>query len=327
MFEYTKEDLNIMAKELKFNRDTLEKVIRLIKILDFINTDSQIKEKLVLKGGTAINLSVLALPRLSVDIDLDYMENISREQMLLERKIITSELKRFFEMEDYVLSPKSKSRHSLDSFVINYINSAGINDNIKVEINYSLRSHLFECIHKKIKLKQIESNTEILMLNKFELFAAKINALLSRAMPRDLYDVYNVCKNNIFAESDLSLLRAAFVFYTAISQENIPDYYSLDPIENITLKNALAALQPVLHKGSKIELELYKKIVKIFVAKVIDIDDKEREFLDLFKQKIYKPELLFSDEYILKNIKNHPMVMWKLNENKIEKPINNQILN
>ena len=73
MFEYTKEDLNIMAKELKFNRDTLEKVIRLIKILDFINTDSQIKEKLVLKGGTAINLSVLELPRLSVDIDLDYM--------------------------------------------------------------------------------------------------------------------------------------------------------------------------------------------------------------------------------------------------------------
>lgn len=53
MFEYTKEDLNIMAKEFNFNRDTLEKVIRLIKILDFINTDSQIKEKLVLKGGSA----------------------------------------------------------------------------------------------------------------------------------------------------------------------------------------------------------------------------------------------------------------------------------
>ena len=231
MFEYTKEDLNIIAKECNFNRDTLEKVIRLIKILDFINTNSQIKEKLVLKGGTAINLSVLELPRLSVDIDLDYMDNISREQMLLERKIITSKLKQFFEMEDYVLSPKSKSRHSLDSFVLNYINSAGVNDNIKVEINYSLRSHLFECIHKKIKLKQIENNTEILMLNKFELFAAKINAL--------------------------------------------------------------AALQPVLHKGSKIELELYKKIVKKFVAKVINIDDKEREFLDLFKQRIYNQNCFF----------------------------------
>lgn len=210
MFEYTKEDLNIIAKECNFNRDTLEKVIRLIKILDFINTNSQIKEKLVLKGGTAINLSVLELPRLSVDIDLDYMDNISREQMLLERKIITSKLKQFFEMEDYVLSPKSKSRHSLDSFVLNYINSAGVNDNIKVEINYSLRSHLFECIHKKIKLK-----------------------------------------------------------------------------------NALAALQPVLHKGSKIELELYKKIVKKFVAKVINIDDKEREFLDLFKQRIYNQNCFF----------------------------------
>ena len=64
MFEHTKEDLNIIAKECNFIRDTLEKVIRLIKILDFINTNSQIKEKLVLKGGTAINLSVLELPRL-----------------------------------------------------------------------------------------------------------------------------------------------------------------------------------------------------------------------------------------------------------------------
>lgn len=326
MFEYTKEDLNIMAKEFNFNRDTLEKVIRLIKILDFINLNPQIKDKLVLKGGTAINLSVFELPRLSVDIDLDFMINISREQMLLERDIITFELKRYFDMEGYILSSKSKSRHSLDSFVINYINSAGINDNIKIEINYSLRSHLFKCVRKKINLKQIETKTEIAILNKFELFAAKINALLSRAMPRDLYDVYNACKNNIFNETELTFLRASFVFYTAISQENIPEYYSLEPIDNISLKNALAALQPVFHKGSKIELDHYKETVKTFVAKVIDIDDKQREFLDLFRQKIYRPELLFSDEAVLKNIINHPMVIWKISEDIKEMPVKNDIL-
>lgn len=73
MFEYTKADLNLMANEMNFVRDTLEKVIRLVKILDFINSDSDTSGKLVLKGGTAINLFVFDLPRLSVDIDLDFL--------------------------------------------------------------------------------------------------------------------------------------------------------------------------------------------------------------------------------------------------------------
>ena len=69
MFEYTKEDLNTIANEMNFTRDTLEKVIRLVKILDFINSDSELVGKLFLKGGTAINLFVFEVPRLSVDID------------------------------------------------------------------------------------------------------------------------------------------------------------------------------------------------------------------------------------------------------------------
>ena len=46
---------------------TFENTIQLKEVK--FGTNSQIKEKLVLKGGTAINLSVLELPRLSVDID------------------------------------------------------------------------------------------------------------------------------------------------------------------------------------------------------------------------------------------------------------------
>lgn len=46
MFEYTKEDLNELAHQMNFVRDTLEKVLRLVKILDFINFNYGTKEKL-----------------------------------------------------------------------------------------------------------------------------------------------------------------------------------------------------------------------------------------------------------------------------------------
>ncbi len=47
---------------------------------------------LALKGGTAINLTVFDLPRLSVDIDLDYCGDESREVMLRRRNEITGNL-------------------------------------------------------------------------------------------------------------------------------------------------------------------------------------------------------------------------------------------
>jgi hypothetical protein len=44
-----------------------------------------LKQRIVLKGGTALNAFVLHLPRLSVDIDLNYIGSSDREVMLAER--------------------------------------------------------------------------------------------------------------------------------------------------------------------------------------------------------------------------------------------------
>ena len=59
-------------------------MFRLTEILTFLNTDTLTKDCLALKGGTAINLTIFDLPRLSVDIDLDFTQNIGREEMLTE---------------------------------------------------------------------------------------------------------------------------------------------------------------------------------------------------------------------------------------------------
>lgn len=53
----------------------MEKVYRLIDILEFLNKEPKLTGRLGLKGGTAINLGIFDFPRLSVDIDLDYLVN------------------------------------------------------------------------------------------------------------------------------------------------------------------------------------------------------------------------------------------------------------
>ena len=78
-------DLHREAAATGFQAEPLEKVIRLLEALDTLRSHPFLKRRLVLKGGTALNLFVFDVPRLSVDIDLNYVGAVERETMLAER--------------------------------------------------------------------------------------------------------------------------------------------------------------------------------------------------------------------------------------------------
>lgn len=81
MVQWDRLTLGRTAKELGFPRDTLEKVCRLADVLKFMESDELLSEGIALKGGTAINLTIFDLPRLSVDIDLDFAQREVREYL------------------------------------------------------------------------------------------------------------------------------------------------------------------------------------------------------------------------------------------------------
>lgn len=101
MNEYNKSDLDRIASETNFIRDNLEKVLRLCDILKHLNEDPLYANHLALKGGTAINLTVLNLPRLSVDIDLDFTKECSRDEMIAIRKHINQDFKSYMFTKGY----------------------------------------------------------------------------------------------------------------------------------------------------------------------------------------------------------------------------------
>ncbi|AHF09020.1 MULTISPECIES: nucleotidyl transferase AbiEii/AbiGii toxin family protein [Dehalobacter] len=314
MSNYDKNYIAQRASNFGFIRDTLEKVYRLADVLEYINSDPILKGKLALKGGTAINLTIFNLPRLSVDIDLDYLSNDSKEEMLQNRMVINTALAKFMKLNGYQLSPKTKTPHSLDSWIYEYANCGGNKDTIKIEINYSLRSHVFPAQEMKIITEHFESEYTLNCLHALEIFGSKINALISRAAARDLYDVYNMIKFRLFDESEEQLLRKCVVFYAAISAREINTNFDTGAIDGITQYKIRTDLLPVLTKHDRFDLDSAKKATKKYISELMVLPPQEQEFLERFQAKEYKPELLFDEDDIINRIKLHPMALWKIRE-------------
>lgn len=253
--QYNRVTLGKQAKELGFVRDTFEKVCRLDKILQFLSSDPYIAGKVVLKGGTAINLTMMDLPRLSVDIDLDYIGSNDRGQMLAEKEEIRNLINRHMKANGYQLSLKSKSYHALDSLVYDYLNSGGAKDNLKIEINYMLRCHILEVQQREIRLPWQEEKNSVLCVNPIEIFGTKIVALLTRAAARDLYDVYNMIRFNLFDKGEIELLKQCVAFYSAVGAERAPAGYSFQNVGNITQQKIKTDLYPVMRLGDRFSLE------------------------------------------------------------------------
>lgn len=317
MVENYKEYIIKLAKETGFIRSTLEKVYRLLNVLEWINSRPDLKDLLALKGGTAINTAVFNFPRLSVDIDLDFTQNIKKEQMLKEREKIHNVLVRYLIANNYRINlEKSKNVHALDSIIAEYIDIKGNIDNIKIEINFMDRVHI-------LKTKKMKVNTDVFINNQFiihclnpiEIYATKICALLDRTTARDLFDVYTLIKYDLFDKEEKQLLKQCFMLeYIAICGYKL-EQMKIENIEKIKRQDIVTKLLPTLRDRNprKINLDEMKKDVGKYLKDILVIDSNVNEFYNKFQNGIFEPEIILNDKEIIERVKVHPMILWKLN--------------
>lgn len=311
MMQYDRMELGRKAKELGFVRDTYEKVCRLAAILEFMDEDNLLTNSLALKGGTAINLTIFDLPRLSVDIDLDFSRNVERTDMIKDRAEITERISRYMTANGYILSPKSKNYHAMDSFVYEYQNAGGGKDNLKIEINYMLRCHVLPVSKRPVKLPWLEKELLVLSVAPIEIFASKTVALLTRTAPRDLYDMHNMVKYGLFGGLEQEMLRKCAVYYSAIGSENPPEKFAIENISNVSQKKIKTDLNPVLRRAEHFNLEAVQKEVRDYLSEILVPTADEKLFWVNFKNGVYTPELVFDDGNEFANIRKHPMALWK----------------
>lgn len=310
MINLSQKNVVKMAKETNFIKDNVEKVMRLADILEFVFT-SKWKDKLVLKGGTAINLFYRELPRLSVDIDLDYIGD-TKEEMERDKEELWNFLQTALFQKNYSLSPQSKRYFALDSAVFQYINNAGNRDNIKIEINYLDRKHVLPLCDKPIKTPVAKSDTTVKVLSVCELYGSKLAALIGRCKPRDVYDVYGLIESGMI--EDKEMLEKCAIFYNCIGGDaNICDI-SLDILDGVTDRDINRQLKPMLNKNDHFKKDKVIASIKEYLQDLLVLSDDEKAFVKEFSDKNYRPELLFEDKEILERISAHPMALWRVRE-------------
>ncbi len=310
MPQFNRRELDVKAREYGFSRDTFEKALRLRMILEFLNTQGYMREHLLLKGGTAINLTVFNLPRLSVDIDLDFVPNLTREEMINERERLTEILKGYMSEQGYSLSDASRFSLSLDAFYYNYVNAAGNKDMIKIEINYSLRAHVLQAEDRVFVTEAFGKPIKIRTVAAMEIFAAKTNALISRAAARDLYDFCNMVDMNLFSGEE-DMFRKCIIFYATISAKEVNKDFDTSAIDSLVFSKIKSDLFPVLAVKDKFDLERKKQQAKEYIASLMKTTAEEMDYMESFIAKEYKPEVLFEDAEIVERIYKHPMALWK----------------
>ncbi|WKA29783.1 nucleotidyl transferase AbiEii/AbiGii toxin family protein [Bradyrhizobium roseum] len=178
-------------------------VALLIRVLPLVTEE----ECFALKGGTAINLFVRDLPRLSVDIDLTYLPVAPRAESLAD---IDAAMKRIAGKIKVLIPDAQITEAKTENAVVKLtVRSQGVQ--IKIEVTPVLRGCVFEpkLVSVKPAVEEEFGFAEARTVSFEDLYAGKTVAALDRQHPRDLFDVRDLIANEGISDA----LRKAFIVY------------------------------------------------------------------------------------------------------------------
>lgn len=309
----SREQLQRVATETGFSLDSLEKVWMLVRLLNQLTAHPFLGPRVVLKGGTALNLFIFDLPRLSVDIDLNYVGSTDREVMLAERPKLDDALVQVVARAGLIVK-RRPDEHAGGKWKMSYTSVLGRPAILEVDINYMLRAPLWDVERRDSPEIVGERATQTRLLEPHELAAGKLAALLARRASRDLFDARELLA---LEELDEERLRIAFVVYGGI---NRVDWRTLSVTDvTTTADDVKSQLLPMLRRDVRPEAtrvegwtaELVDE-TRTRLAKVLPLREHERRFLDrLNDDGELEPALLTADRTLQDRITSHPGLQWK----------------
>jgi predicted nucleotidyltransferase component of viral defense system len=200
-----------------FQDRTLDKVERLLGVLEELGRHPVLKGKLCMHGGTAINILMLDVPRLSIDADMSYIGAVEREQMLAERPTIERAIEEAIAFSGYTSSGNAGD-HAGRTFHLRYSGDWGP-DQIKIDLIYLNRSPLLAPLMRSCRLRPTLS---VLAFSDLELVGGKVKALYDRVTARDIYDISNLKRyldSLITEQPELGeLCHKVMLYYASISK-------------------------------------------------------------------------------------------------------------
>jgi predicted nucleotidyltransferase component of viral defense system len=252
-----------------------------------------------LKGGTAINLFVRNMPRLSVDLDLTYLPIADRITSL---QAIDDAMRRLEKIiETGIPGARVTSTANNEHYVTRLLLRA--NDvQIKIEVTPVLRGCVYAPSPMSVS-KEVEEQfgfAEIQVVSFADLYAGKIVAALDRQHPRDLFDVRDLLAN----EGISGKLRKAFIVY--LVSHNRPMSEILEPKRLDIAPEFERGFEGMTENPVTLNdlLQAREDLIGIIVGKM---PEEHRRFLISIKRG--EPDWALLD---LPSVEDLPAVRWRL---------------
>ncbi|CAK0780986.1 Nucleotidyl transferase AbiEii toxin, Type IV TA system [Gammaproteobacteria bacterium] len=251
-----------------------------------------------LKGGTAINLFVRDLPRLSVDLDLVFTDHVMDRAEALSA--ISSTIRRMADrigaLNLQVHIPQRQDGDEAKFFV------RQLRTEVKVEINQVMRGTILPVkIARMVSAArdQLKADLHLPLLATEELYGSKLVAALDRNHPRDWFDVMLLLEQ----EGITSAIRRCFVAYLAA--HNRPPHEvlfgSAKPLADSFRREFLGMTGQIV---SMADLEEVQQRVRRELPQ--QLDAAEKQFLVSLVQNV--PDWSLLD---IPHLKNMPGIRWK----------------
>jgi hypothetical protein len=275
----------------------IETVRLLIDVAPFVFS----KTCFALKGGTAINLFLNDLPRLSVDIDLVYtnLEHTERDSALEAIESALRDISILLESKLGVTVRPTTSGSEHESKL--FISRGPVL--LKVEVNHVFRGAVYPLVTGTLSPQaqaRFSRALSVPMLDPEEVYASKLVAALDRQHPRDLFDVMLMLAGGGITPR----MRRAFTVYLA--GHNRPMHELLSPRPKDIRPEFESDFVGMTNREVSVE-QLEEVRERIFRELPVSLDEAERSFLLSVNRCEPDWEILG-----LTGIENLPAIRWKL---------------
>ena len=267
----------------------------LVEVLPYVIMDKYF----ALKGGTAINLFVRDMPRLSVDIDLMYLPIEPRDESLsniakifedmsntIESSMKFTKVHKLYQREDGKLSKLQVERKGV---------------RIKIEASPVTRGTVREptLMQNTTKVQDLFGFVSTTVVHIDDLYAGKMCAALDRQHPRDFYDIRGLLDNEGISDN----LMDVFIVYLISGNQPISKLLNPNRIDiSHTYEEQFVGMTTVPVELDVL-LQTREELIKTVNKK---LTPAHKEFLIGFKKGQADWSLL-----PFKNIKELPSIKWK----------------
>jgi predicted nucleotidyltransferase component of viral defense system len=253
-----------------------------------------------LKGGTAINLFLRDMPRLSVDIDLTYVPVADRESSLKEIDAALHRIKK--QIERGIPGARVSTSAPKDGKYITKLIVRSNDAQIKIEVTPVLRGCVYEPAVRSVSARVEEEFgfAETAVVSFADLYAGKIVAALDRQHPRDLFDVRDLLTHEGIDDN----LRQAFIVY--LLSHDRPMAEILAPTRRDISAEYKRGFEGMVNTPVTLDelLQARENLIGQIVGKM---PERHRRFLISIKRG--EPDWALLD---LPGVRDLPAVRWKL---------------